>query len=598
MSKMLRCAIYTRKSTEEGLDQAFNSLDAQREACEAYIASQRQEGWRVIRKAYDDGGYSGGNIQRPALQALMADIEAGQIDLVVVYKIDRLTRSLMDFSKMVEVFDRHQTSFVSITQHFNTTSSMGRLTLNVLLSFAQFEREVTGERIRDKIAASKKKGMWIGGNVPLGYDVQDKKLVINKKESELVQHIFETYLTLGCVRQLKAHVDAKGMTGKVRTNRQGKQWGGQTFSRGALYWLLKNPIYRGQIHHQGQHYPGEHDAIIDETLWNSVQDMLSGNRNTLVLHRRQTNVNLLTGMVHMPDGTPLVPARTDKRGKHYRYYVEGYASENATGKLTPSKQGRLQNKTKPVPRSSPSKNTFKKMRVPAHDLEALVEREWLALLQSPETAQRLLRTEDSRRLSTRALETLCQNWAQKSVAEKRDVFLQAGLKAEISTNRVVISAWPEGLLQPKSSSRFWQAPSTSADDSEFEQGQREAPMRRIVPITMQTHRCEKRILLPDATGEDPKLEEVREELLYRIALGRLWAEQLIDGTAVSSKEIAIREGRSESYVYDILRAGSLAPNIVSALVSSVSGERLAILDFTKPIPNDWDTQCALTRHSR
>jgi site-specific DNA recombinase len=236
---LVRCAIYTRKSSEEGLEQSFNSLDAQREACEAYVLSQRHEGWHALSTHYDDGGFSGGSMERPALKALMADIEAGKIDLIVVYKVDRLTRSLSDFAKMVELFDSKKISFVSVTQQFNTTTSMGRLTLNVLLSFAQFEREVTGERIRDKIAASKKKGMWMGGMVPMGYDATDRKLVANLSEASQVVHIYQRYLALGCVSKLKAELDSAGIVSKVRTSRTGKVSGGCSYSRGALYELLR-----------------------------------------------------------------------------------------------------------------------------------------------------------------------------------------------------------------------------------------------------------------------------------------------------------------------------------------------------------------------
>jgi DNA invertase Pin-like site-specific DNA recombinase len=253
-SALRRCAVYTRKSSEEGLEQDFNSLHAQREACEAFIKSQTGEGWRLVKTAYDDGGLSGGNMERPALKLLLDHIEQGLIDVVVVYKVDRLTRSLADFAKMVEVFDAHGISFVAVTQQFNTTTSMGRLTLNVLLSFAQFEREVTGERIRDKIAASKRKGMWMGGCPPLGYDVVDRRLVINPKEAELVKLIYETYLRLGSVRLLKEHLERQSIISKIRTSKTGSQTGGCSFSRGALYELLANPLYIGEVRHRKERH--------------------------------------------------------------------------------------------------------------------------------------------------------------------------------------------------------------------------------------------------------------------------------------------------------------------------------------------------------
>ena len=270
---VLRCAIYTRKSSEEGLEQEFNSLHAQREACEAYITSQKHEGWQVIKTAYDDGGFTGGNMARPALKDLLADISSGKIDVIVVYKVDRLSRSLHDFARMVEVFDKHNVSFVSVTQQFNTSTPMGRLTLNVLLSFAQFEREVTGERIRDKIAASKKKGMWMGGFVPLGYDVKDRKLVVNIREADTIRYIFQCYLDVGCVRLLHENLITKNICSKGRSNSL-KYSGEKILSRGTLYNLLSNPIYIGQVRHKEAFYPGQHQAIIGQELWDQVQQRL------------------------------------------------------------------------------------------------------------------------------------------------------------------------------------------------------------------------------------------------------------------------------------------------------------------------------------
>jgi site-specific DNA recombinase len=270
-----RCAIYTRKSSEEGLEQEFNSLAAQCEACEAFIRSQRNEGWVLVRTRYDDGGFSGGSVERPALQNLIADIRAGRIDIVVVYKVDRLTRSLADFARLVELFDAEAVSFVSVTQQFNTTSSMGRLTLNVLLSFAQFEREVTGERIRDKIAASKKKGMWMGGNVPLGYDASGRALVVNHAEAETVRRIFALYCELGCVRRVKEEADHLGLRTKCSITANATQRGGKPFSRGHVYTLLSNPIYTGQIAHKDQLYPGQHSALIDADSWAAVRDQVA-----------------------------------------------------------------------------------------------------------------------------------------------------------------------------------------------------------------------------------------------------------------------------------------------------------------------------------
>ena len=274
---LARCAVYTRKSSEEGLEQDFNSLHAQRESCEAYVRSQKHEGWVVLPAQYDDGGISGATLDRPALQQLLADIRARKVDTVVVYKVDRLTRSLADFAKIVEIFDVHGVAFVSVTQHFNTTTSMGRLTLNVLLSFAQFEREVAGERIRDKIAASKQRGMWMGGNPPLGYDIRDRKLVVNVVEAGTVRHIFRRYVALRSVRLLAEDLADGGITSKQWLSTSGRQWGGQRLARGALYLMLQNRIYLGEIVHKDRRYPGQHAPIVDQTLWDQVQEYLATN---------------------------------------------------------------------------------------------------------------------------------------------------------------------------------------------------------------------------------------------------------------------------------------------------------------------------------
>jgi site-specific DNA recombinase len=324
-----RCAIYTRKSSEEGLEQEFNSLAAQREACEAYIRSQQHEGWVLARPRYDDGGFSGGNLERPALQRLLADIRTGRIDIVVVYKVDRLTRSLVDFARLVELFDAEAVSFVSVTQQFNTTSSMGRLTLNVLLSFAQFEREVTGERIRDKIAASKKKGMWMGGNVPLGYDADERTLVINPAEAETVRRIFALYRELGCVRRVKEEADRLGLRTKCRTAANGIERGGKPFSRGHLYTLLSNPIYTGQIVHKGQLHPGQQPALIDDASWSMVRDQLAANTRDHRHRAKAAEPSLLAGLLVDARGERLTASHAVKKGRRYRYYVSAALITNA-----------------------------------------------------------------------------------------------------------------------------------------------------------------------------------------------------------------------------------------------------------------------------
>lgn len=310
-TKTIRCAIYTRKSTEEGLEQDFNSLDAQREACEAYIKSQQHEGWVLIEKHYDDGGFSGGTLERPAVKDLFKDIEAGLVDTVVVYKVDRLTRSLMDFAKIVELFDKQNASFVSITQHFNTTTSMGRLTLNILLSFAQFEREVTGERIRDKIAASKKKGMWMGGNVPIGYKVECKTLVPESPWDETVQQIFDKYLELKSVTKLKANLEENNIKGKTGIN----------FSKGNLYYILSNRIYIGQIKHKKNIYEGEHQAIIDKQTFEKTQEIMYKNRVDKNCGEKSASNSLLAGKIFDDKGNRMTPSHSNTRKRKYRYYV-------------------------------------------------------------------------------------------------------------------------------------------------------------------------------------------------------------------------------------------------------------------------------------
>ena len=324
MAEKKRCAIYTRKSTEEGLEQDFNSLDAQREACAAYILSQAAEGWEQVREHYDDGGWSGGNMDRPALRQLLADIEAGKVDVIVVYKVDRLTRSLADFAKIVEILDEKGASFVSVTQAFNTTNSMGRLTLNVLLSFAQFEREVTGERIRDKIAASKQKGMWMGGPVPLGYRLEDRKLVIEPSEAKTVRMIFDRYVELRSMPKLVEDLAAKGVRTKQRTYKSGKIVGGIPFGKGMLGNFLKNPLYTGRVKHKDQIYDGEHEAIISIELFEQVQRIFKENGQEWKLGRKARNPSLLTSLLTDPDGRPMTPEHSAKGSRRYRYYVTRY----------------------------------------------------------------------------------------------------------------------------------------------------------------------------------------------------------------------------------------------------------------------------------
>lgn len=330
-----RCAIYTRKSSEEGLDQDFNSLEAQREACEAYIRSQAHEGWMLVPDRFDDGGFSGGNMERPGLARLMAQLRDGKIDVIVIYKIDRLTRSLTDFARLAETFDKHKVSFVSVTQQFNTTTSMGRLMLNVLLSFAQFEREITGERIRDKIAASKKKGMWMGGPIPMGYNGRDRQLFVNEEEASTIQKVFALYLEVGNVPELLKRLKAEGVLTAARLSANARKSGNREFTRGHLYKLLSNPIYVGRIPHKKTSHPGRHEAIIDSKTWGAVQSQLMANTQGPRCRRRraEAQTHLLADLLTSAEGNRFIPTHANKGARRYQYYVEDTGSDKKPRRL-------------------------------------------------------------------------------------------------------------------------------------------------------------------------------------------------------------------------------------------------------------------------
>ena len=414
--RKLRCAVYTRKSSEEGLEQEFNSLHAQREACEAYVASQRSEGWALIRESYDDGGFSGGTLERPALKRLLADIEEGLIDVVVVYKIDRLSRSLMDFSKLVDVFDRAGVTFVSVTQSFNTTTSMGRLTLNILLSFAQFEREVTAERIRDKIRASRQKGMFMGGNVPLGYVVKDRKLVVSEPEAAIVCSIFERFVRIGSATVLARELRAEG----VRTKR------GKLVDKGYLYKLLNNRTYLGLAVHKDAEYSGEHAAIIDQGLWDKVHAILAENVRTRSANTRARTPALLKGLLFGPTGAAMSPTHTRKGNRLYRYYVS-------------------QEVLKRGPDACPVG------RVPAGEIEAAVIDQLRGIFRQPEIivgtwraarAERDDITEDKAREALLQLDPL---WDELFPAEQARIVQLLVERVDVRTHGVEVRLRPNGL---------------------------------------------------------------------------------------------------------------------------------------------------------
>ncbi|KAF1708648.1 recombinase family protein [Pseudoxanthomonas sacheonensis] len=533
----LRCAIYTRKSTEEGLDQAFNSLDAQREACEAYAISQRHEGWQVLPTRYDDGGFSGGNLTRPALQRLLADINDGKVDLVVVYKIDRLTRSLMDFSKLVETFDRHQTSFVSVTQHFNTTSSMGRLTLNVLLSFAQFEREVTGERIRDKVAASKRKGMWMGGPVPLGYSLVDKALVVNGPEAVLVRHIFERYCQLGCVQALMEELDHANTRGRSRLQRDGATET-RAFSRGGLYAVLNRRLYLGEVHHKGEFFEGQHEAIVPADLWAKAQSKLQNNRHERRTGRRATNTSLLAGMVVDGAGNRLIPSHSTKGDKRYRYYV---TRPGCAGK--------------------------KRLCLPAHDVERIATEQWLQMLSADDLDVQLDVEDPTLSASLRAsAERLAKKWRSLDTPEQREILLQANVRVTVNDRRIELSSEPGRLS----------ALLLMADKP---LGTKAAPRRtarviRAVDASFIKAAGETRILAEETTAIAAAMTPGHKTLLKAIAQGRDWAKALIAGEVTSAKDISAITGLSAAHVARGIKCMSIAPGVVERLVAGKGSSEL------------------------
>jgi site-specific DNA recombinase len=525
----IRCAVYTRKSSEEGLEQEFNSLQAQREACEP-IKSQRHEGWVCVPDGYDDGGLSGATMERPALQRLLVEIQAGRVDIVVVYKVDRLTRSLADFAKIVEIFDAKGASFVSVTQQFNTTTSMGRLTLNVLLSFAQFEREVTGERIRDKIAASKKKGMWMGGVPPLGYQARDRGLVVVDSEAEIVRCIFRRYAELGSIRLLKEELDAQGLTSKRWMSASGRLWGGKPFARGALYLMLQNRIYRGEIVHKERSYPGEHTPIIDPELWDMVQAQLAGNAAQRDTGGRTAQPSLLAGMLFDGDGNRMTPSHAVKKGTRYRYYV----SRPLISKDEPDGSAGL--------------------RIPAGEIEQLVAsrvRQWLldpgSIYQA--TSARLSDPSIQQRLVARAAE-LGRQWSELPPARTRAVFTALIERVEVRVDQVDIHLRQIGL---GSLFNLSVAPCVS-----------EETVILSVPVRLRRAGMETRMLIDGtdqfaATKPDARMIK----LLLRACR---FNTTLVQSKDIAFAALALREGVSRSYFTRVVRLSYLAPYITQAIL--------------------------------
>jgi DNA invertase Pin-like site-specific DNA recombinase len=526
--KHLRCAIYTRKSSEHGLEQDFNSLDAQREAAEAYIKSQAHEGWRLVRTRYDDGGLSGGTLDRPALQSLLADIRSRKVDVVVVYKVDRLTRSLADFAKLVELFEAHGVSFVAVTQQFNTTTSMGRLTLNVLLSFAQFERELAGERIRDKFAASRRKGMWMGGTIPLGYDVRERKLVIKEEEADRVRLIFQRYLAVGCVSKLREDLDRRGVRSKQRVLTSGRVLGGGPFDRGALYHLLQNRIYRGEVVHKGAVYPGEHEAIVDEDLWSAVQDRLTANRSARRKSRVETGA-LLGGLIYDDRGNIMSPTYSIRRGNRYRYYISSALLHDRR-----SEAGR-------------------RARVNADVVERLVIEVLSQELSEP----------------WRATDSGANGWDVQTRTLVRD-----------TVERMVVHQDQVQIIRKTATT----SPAARSNEDD------EVPNVLAVPLPISQQRARKEIIIPG--GRDTLPRRLDQALILAIARAKVWMRDLRAQRYADTKEIARRFQLSDAHVRRILRLGYLAPDIIEAIIEGRQPRSLTVKRLLRGIPCAWADQRA------
>lgn len=561
-----RCAIYTRKSTDEGLEQAFNSLDAQREACAAFVLSQKHEGWTVLPSRYDDGGYSGGTMERPALRQLLADIEAGLVDVVVVYKVDRLTRALSDFAKLVEVFDRVGVSFVSITQQFNTTTSMGRLTLNILLSFAQFERELIGERVRDKVAASRKKGIWMGGTVPLGYDAKDRKLVVNQDEARTVVDIFQRYLRLKSVRTLQQELAAAGIRSKRRVRSDGTEYGHQRFSQGALYLMLQNRTYRGEATHKGDVYPGEHEASVNKPLWDAVQTVLAENRVARASGVNTRHPSLLTGRLFDETGERLTPTWSLKKGTRYRYYV---STSLVTG--TPNSRSN-------------------RRRIPAGDLETIVTDRLRTFLADRGATLDAL-GHDERKTGSAPYIARAQELAQQIGGQELQTIkpLVATLvrRVEVRPDCAKIAVSRNSLIALLSShSADVQAEARSPSDTDDTVLTLTAPMQlRRVGREMK--------LLVDGAEQTQRLDM---SLLKILARAHDVQTRMNQNTKLGVRDIAGEDGVTPAYIYILLRLPWLAPDIVTAIVNGrqpIDLNARKLIRLTAHLPTDWNAQRAL-----
>lgn len=551
--KVVRCAIYTRKSTEDGLEQEYNSLDAQYDACAAYALSQRHEGWTVLSERYDDGGFSGGNMERPGLGRLLTDIQSGKVDIILLYKIDRLTRSLSDFARIVDVLDKTGASFVSITQSFNTTTSMGRLTLNMLLSFAQFEREVTGERIRDKIAASKRKGIWMGGPVPLGYDVIDRKLIPNATEAETVRHIMGRYVALGSVKALVAELARDGYRTKVQIRTSTGNKGGCPFRRGTLYHLLDNRIYLGEIVHKGVGYPGEHEPIVPTELWDQVQQALAARSQGGTSKHGTKHPSLLVQLVRDGEGRLMTPSHTSKGNRRFRYYVT--RPDEVEG--TPA------------------------WRVNAHDLERMVCTELAKLLSDARTICSLMGPTDARQTETAILNArnLAEQLDGGQSHAKQDVLQNLLGGVQLHEDHVDISIDPakfaaaQGMDQSVS---LTSSPYIIA--CEAVRVRRGHELRLIIPSSA---------VAPIAASRD-------EKLIGLLAEAHAAAELISANSELPLAKIAAQQGKCRTRLGKLVALSCIAPDIVTAIAqgrqpATLNAKRL--MQLTLPV--DWVGQRAM-----
>jgi site-specific DNA recombinase len=552
----LRCAIYTRKSSEEGLEQDFNSLDAQREACEAYVKSQAELGWQVMKERYDDGGKSGGTLERPALKRLLKALEAKRIDIIVIYKIDRLTRSLTDFARLAERFDELNVSFVSVTQQFNTATSMGRLMLNVLLSFAQFEREITGERIRDKIRASKQKGMWMGGMVPLGYDAEERVLQINPGEAETVRYLYSRYLELGTVTELYRAAKSEGLSTKKRVRADGSVTGDAIFSRGHLHRLLSNPIYRGEIAHKDKRYPGQHDAIIDEETWVQVQQLLETNRAGTHYRKAGQHTSLLTGLLYDASGDRYVPSHTSRKHKRYRYYFQ-QPSDDIDAAQSHAAQ-----------------------RVPADQIERPVRKAFLDLLSSSESLIEAIGqkfTADQMRRLIGAAGQLAKRLEKASAASWREELTGVLDRVTLGTGRMRVQISRNGLLAKLG------VPTGSLDGrNEF--------WAFEIPYKLRNRGRQLKILPEDiaqATSSEPD-----PTLLKLLRRAHAWRQQLETGPPETISNLAAGAGVNASYFTRVLRIAYLAPDLIEAIIEGRQPPELTTnkLVRVKNLPISWVDQ--------